>query len=115
MSKGCCYWSAHTFSRYATATKLALSAADPVALADYIYHGWREGPASAEGAIAALHPGAWGKKPLSQRLPQIPVTRIEMIYGVREWMDMRQVIEWRKLARSKDLPRCGHVRCAFRS
>ena len=84
-----CTWNARRWSGN-QAQDEGLSVADPVALADYIYHGWREGPASAEGAIAALlHPGAWGKKPLSQRLPQIPVTRIEMIYGVRDWMDMR--------------------------
>ena len=65
---------------------------DPVvaALADYIYHGWREGPASADGAIAALlHPGAWGKKPLSPRLPRLPISRIEFIYGTKDWMDFR--------------------------
>ena len=60
------------------------------ALADYIYHGWREGPASGDVAIAALlHPGAWGKKPLGARLPKISVSRLEIIYGTRDWMDMR--------------------------
>ncbi|CAE8643961.1 unnamed protein product, partial [Polarella glacialis] len=63
---------------------------DKDALADYIYFGWSEGAASSEMILGAiLHPGAWAKRPLCDRLPKIRVPRIEMIYGDRDWMDAR--------------------------
>jgi len=83
-----CLWNARRWSGHRRLDHVD----DPAvtALADYIYHGWREGPASGDVAIAALlHPGAWGKKPLGARLPKISVSRLEIIYGTRDWMDMR--------------------------
>lgn len=60
-------------------------------LADYIFYGWTEGPESAGRVLSALlHPGAWGKKPLVERLPQLRgIDSLELIYGDRDWMDVR--------------------------
>lgn len=63
---------------------------DREALADYIYYGWCEGKESGEQALTALlHPGAWGKRPLVERLPNLKVARVELIYGDSDWMDVR--------------------------
>lgn len=60
------------------------------ALADYIFHGWTEGRESAGCVLGALlHPGAWGKKPLAGRLPELKIGQLEMIYGESDWMDVR--------------------------
>lgn len=65
-------------------------AIDKDALTDYIYYGWTEGPPSGEYAFSALlHPGAWGKRPLKERIPKLGVHRVELIYGDRDWMDAR--------------------------
>lgn len=85
-----CLWNARRWSGHRARDPVEETDPEVVALADYIYHGWQEGPASADVAIAALlHPGAWGKKPLGARLPKISVSRLEIIYGTRDWMDMR--------------------------
>lgn len=60
------------------------------ALADYLTHGWLEGRRSGEVMMnALLHPGAWGKRPLGDRLPKLRVRRVEMVYGELDWMDVR--------------------------
>jgi len=67
-------------------------AIDASALADYIYHGWSEGPASSEEVLGAiLHPGAWAKRPLCERIPGLRVKRVDCIYGDRDWMDLRHM------------------------
>jgi len=36
-----------------------------------------------------MHPGLWGKKPLSQRLPALKLRHLELFYGDTDWMDVR--------------------------
>lgn len=65
-------------------------AIDPEALGEYLYHGWTTGRDSAGHMLGALlKPGAWGKRPLEERLLKLEVPRIELIYGERDWMDCR--------------------------
>eukprot|EP00929_Paragymnodinium_shiwhaense_P083495 TRINITY_DN44538_c0_g1_i1.p1 TRINITY_DN44538_c0_g1~~TRINITY_DN44538_c0_g1_i1.p1 ORF type:complete len:429 (-),score=70.96 TRINITY_DN44538_c0_g1_i1:85-1371(-) len=74
---------------------------DTEALADYMYWGCLEGPASGEMALPALlHPGAWGKRPLCERLPKLRVSRLELIYGEVDWMDVRHGNQMAETCRS---------------
>lgn len=81
------HWNARRWSRSDTVGQPNL---DEMALADYIYYGWTEGNSSGERVLGAmLHPGAWGKRPLCDRVPALRLPRVELIYGDRDWMDAR--------------------------
>lgn len=80
-------WNARRWSRRMSDGKFKF---DESALADYIHNGFTEGPSSGDRVLGAiLHPGAWGKRPLCERLSRLRVDRLEFIYGETDWMDVR--------------------------
>jgi pimeloyl-ACP methyl ester carboxylesterase len=63
---------------------------------EYTYHNWTQGEQSAGGHMHAtlLEPGAFGRKPLCDRIPNMQVP-IDFIYGTTDWMDYRAALKIR--------------------
>merc|ERR1712232_8061 len=58
-------------------------------LGEYLFHSWAA-PSSAEGIIQVLLvPGAYAKKTLHMRIPELRVNKISFIYGATDWMDSK--------------------------
>ena len=79
---------------------------DKPLIQEYLYNNWISGPPSVGGHAhtSLLKPGAWAKKPLELRIPNMKVANINFVYGVQDWMTpgnafrLQQTVAARRLA-----------------
>jgi len=79
---------------------------DKPLIQEYLYNNWISAPPSVGGHAhtSLLKPGAWAKKPLELRIPEMKVANINFVYGVQDWMTpgnafrVQQTVAARRLA-----------------